>query len=46
MDFLTFSHKGNPDMLSKIGVNRPCGKIFCQEKYNKYLTNFGQNAAF
>jgi hypothetical protein len=38
--------EGNPEMLSKIGVKRPCGKRFCQEKYNIYLTNFGQNATF
>jgi hypothetical protein len=33
-------------MLPKIGVNKPCGERFRREKYNIYLTNYGQNAAF
>jgi hypothetical protein len=33
-------------MLPKIGVNRPCTERFCRDKYNIYLINFGQNAAF
>jgi hypothetical protein len=38
--------KENPEMLFKIGVNKPCRERFCREKYNIYLTSSGQNPAF
>jgi hypothetical protein len=44
--FWHFHTEGNLEMLPKIGVNMPCGEIFFREKYNIYLTNFGQNATF